>query len=78
MIAIYKKLTYMKPQRNQIKRLVVRGPPFSMEYDCNMFSKHLVFQMKNLVFQPKYLVFPSKTLDFERNTRYFESEILKY
>ena len=29
----------------------------SMEYDCHIFSKHLVFQMKNLVFQSKYQVF---------------------
>ena len=46
-----------------------------MEYDCHIFSKYLVFQMKNLVFQSKYLVFRSKTLDFVRNTRYFESVI---
>ena len=32
----------------------------NMEYDCHMFSKYLVFQMKNLVFQSKYLVFRSK------------------
>ena len=50
----------------------------NMEYDCHIFSKYLVFQMKNLVFQTKYLVFRSKTLDFDQNTRYFESEILKY
>ena len=41
-----------------------------MEYDCHIFSKYLVFQMKNLVFQ-------LKTLDFDRNARYFESEFLK-
>ena len=29
----------------------------SMEYDCHIFSKYPVFQMKNLVFQSKYLVF---------------------
>ena len=40
-----------------------------MEYDCHIFSKYLVFQMKNLVFQSKYL---------DRNTRYFESKISKY
>ena len=28
-----------------------------MEYDCHIFSKYLVFQMKNLVFQSKHLVF---------------------
>ena len=44
----------------------------SMEYDCHIFSKNLVFQMKNLVFQSKYLVFRSKTLDFHRNIRYIE------
>ena len=56
-----------------------------MEYDCHIFSKYLIFQMKNLVFQmknpvfqPKYLVFRSKTLDFDRNTRYFNSKTLKY
>ena len=49
-----------------------------MEYNCLIFSKYLVFQIKNLVFQSKYLVFRLKTLDFDRNTRYFESEILKY
>ena len=43
------------------------------EYDCYIFSKYLVFQMKNLVFQSKYPVFRSKTLNL-----YFESEILKY
>ena len=32
----------------------------NMEYDCHIFSKYLVFQMKNLVFQSKYLVFRSK------------------
>ena len=26
----------------------------SMEYDCHIFPKYLVFQMKNLVFQSKY------------------------
>ena len=31
-----------------------------MEYDCHIFLKYLVFQMKNLVFQ-------SNTLDFARN-----------
>ena len=46
-----------------------------MEYDCHIFSKYLVFQMKDLVFQSKYLVFRLETLDFDRNTRYFESEI---
>ena len=50
----------------------------NLNYDCHIFSKYLVFQMKNLVFQSKYLVFWSKTLDFDRNTRFFESEILKY
>ena len=45
-----------------------------MEYDCHIFSKYLVFQMKNLVLQSKYLVFRLKTLDFDRNTRNFESE----
>ena len=53
-------------------------PHFNMEYDCRIFSKCLIFQMKNLVFQSKYLVFRFKTLDFDRNTRYFESKILKY
>ena len=48
-----------------------------MEYDCHIFLKYLVFQMKKLVFQSKYLVFRSKTLDFDQNTRYFESEISK-
>ena len=52
-----------------------------MEYDCHIFSKYQVFQIKNLVFQSKYLVFRSKyvvfrvkTLDFDGNTRYFEAE----
>ena len=49
-----------------------------MKYDCHIFSKYRVFQMKSIVFQSKYLVFRSKTLDFGRNTRYFESEISKY
>ena len=48
-----------------------------MEYDCHIFSKYLVLQIKNVVFQSKYLVPRSKTLDFDRNTRYFESEISK-
>ena len=61
----------------KITKTSTRKPTF-MEYDCHIFSKYLVFQMKNLVFQPKYLVFRSKTLDFDRTTRYFESEILKY
>ena len=47
-----------------------------MEYDCHIFLKYLVCQMKNLVFQSKYLLF--RTLDFDRNTRYSKSEILKY
>ena len=49
-----------------------------MEYDCLIFSKYLVFQMKNLVFQLKYVEFRSKTLDFDQNTRCFESKISKY
>ena len=49
-----------------------------MEYDCHIFLKYLVFQMKNLVFQSKHVVFWSKSLDFDRNTRYFESEISEY
>ena len=49
-----------------------------MEYDCHIFSKCVVFQMKKLVFQSKYLVFRSETLNFDRNTMYFESQILKY
>ena len=28
----------------------------TMEYDCHIFWKYLVFQMKNLVFQLKYRV----------------------
>ena len=36
-----------------------------MEYDCHIFSKCLVFQMKNLVFQLKYLVFRWKYLVIE-------------
>ena len=31
-----------------------------VEYDCHMFSKYLVFQMKKVVFQSKYLVFHKK------------------
>ena len=50
----------------------------AMEYDCHIFSKDLVFQMKNQVFQSKCLVFRSKTLDFDQNARYFDSEIQKY
>ena len=41
---------------------------FPMEYSCNSFWKHLVFQMKNLVIQLKYLVFdrkPFSNLKFE-------------
>ena len=49
-----------------------------MEYNCHIFSKYLVFQMKDLVFQSKYLVFRLETLDLDRSTRYFESEISKY
>ena len=41
-----------------------------MEYDCHIFSKCLVFEMKILVFQ-------SKTLDFDRNARHFDSEIFE-
>ena len=48
------------------------------EYDCYIFSKYLVFQMKNLGFPSKYLVFPLKTFDFDRNTGYFESENFDY
>ena len=50
-----------------------------IKYDCHIFSKYLVFQMKNLVFQSKnlvfqskYLLFRSKTLNFDRSTRHFE------
>ena len=50
----------------------------AMEYDCHIFSKDLVFQMKNQVFQSKCLVFRSKSLDFDQNARYFDSEIWKY
>ena len=50
----------------------------SMECDCHIFSKYLVFQMKNPVFQLKCLVFQSKNLDFDQNTKYLETEILKY
>ena len=49
-----------------------------MEYNCHIFSKYLVFQMKDLVFQSKYLVFRLETLDLDRSTRYFESEVSKY
>ena len=35
-----------------------------MEYDCHIFSKYLICQMKSL--------------DLDQNTRYFESEVLKY
>ena len=49
-----------------------------MEYDCHIFAKYLVFQMKNLVFQLKYLAFRLKTLDFKQNTRYFEWEMLMF
>ena len=48
----------------------------SLEYDCHIFLKYLVCQMKNLVFQSNCLLF--RTLDFGRNTRCFKSEILKY
>ena len=48
----------------------------SLEYDCHIFLKYLVCQMKNLVFQSNCLLF--RTLDFDRNTRCFKSEILKY
>ena len=48
-----------------------------MEYNCLIFSKYLVFQIKNLVFQSKFLAFRSKTLDLDENTWFFESEISK-
>ena len=38
----------------------------SIEYDCHIFSKYLVFQMKNLVFQIKSPLFRSKTLNYDR------------
>ena len=49
-----------------------------MEYDCHIFAKYLVFQMKNLVFQLEYLAFRLKTLDFKQNTRHFEWEMLMF
>ena len=52
-----------------------------MEYDCHIFLKYLVFQMKNLVFEIKNLVFWSEgPLDFDRKTWYFKSkfEILSF
>ena len=39
--------------------------PVHLEYDCHIFSKYLVFQMKNLVFHSKHLVFRSKTLEYQ-------------
>ena len=64
--------------QNELQAEACPDTYIDMEYNCHIFSKYLVFQMKNLVFQSKYLVFQWKTLDFDQNTRYFESEILKY
>ena len=46
----------------------------SMEYDCHIFLKYLVFQIKNLVFQSKYLGFRSKNQLF----RVWNFEILGF
>ena len=40
----------------------------TMEYDCLIFLKYLIFQMKNLVFQMENTVFRSKTLEYDRRT----------
>ena len=77
----WRKLSSPNPKKENLWNLIYQEEQktfINMEFDCRIFSKYLVFQMKNLVFQSKYLVFRSKTLDFDRNTRYFESEISKY
>ena len=50
----------------------------SMDYDCHISLKYLVFHIKNLVFQPKYLVFLLKTWISIEILGIFELEILKY
>ena len=50
---------------------------WNMEYDCHIFSKYLVFQMKNVVFQSKYLALRSKIRNFEKlGFSHLEYEIL--